>query len=150
MPWLYELLALRHSSSSDLEGAYYIAGFLGVISFTSTAPLMGIILGRFIRDATISFWAFVGLVFLVGLPALIYQVFGAGSLVSEFMTGGPWRLNDMTPFVTQATVITISVYALYAFVLYWQAKRGTKEGIVAAVSLATVSLVIIVLRFLRI
>ena len=46
------------------------------------------------------------------------SAYAADPVVSEFMTGGPWKLNDMTPFITQATVITISVYALYAFVLY--------------------------------
>jgi hypothetical protein len=97
-PWIFDLAIFRNASTSDLEGDYYLTTLVGALAFIVTGPLVGIVLGRFIRDKTITFWTFAGLLFLVAVPVLGFQILAySSSILSAFMVGGPWR-NGLAPF----------------------------------------------------
>jgi hypothetical protein len=149
-PWPFTLILTHNASSSDLEGDYYLTGFVGVLSFVLTGPLAAVALGRLLREKSLAFSTFAGLLFLVSLPTLSFQVVAfSSSILPAFMLGGPWTIYNMTPYYIQATLIAFVVYFIYSLILYSQARNGAGRGVLAAVALSVGSFAIVVFRVLH-
>jgi hypothetical protein len=146
-PWPFTLALTHHASSYELEGDYYLTGFVGVLSFVLTGPFAGVALGPLLRDESIPFSTFAGLLFLVSLPTLSFQVAAfSSSILPGFMLGGPWTIRNETPYYVQAILLAFATYVGCALILYSQAKRGAARGLLAAVALSVGSFAIIVFR----
>jgi hypothetical protein len=149
-PWPFTLILTHNASSSDLEGDYYLTAFVGVLSFVLTGPVAGVALGRLLREKLLPFSIFAGLLFLVSLPTLSFQVFAfSSSILPAFMLGGPWTIYNMTPYHIQATLIAFVVYFAYSLILYSQARNGSGRGVLAAVALSAGSFAIVAFRVLH-
>jgi hypothetical protein len=147
LSWIFDLALTRNASATDLEGDYYLTALVGLISFITTGPLTAIILGPYARKNAMTLWTFTGLIFLIGLPVLGFQILAySSSILDAFMVGGPWRDNNLGWMYTQATVIAIGVYLFYSVILYQQAMRGSRAGIVSALLLTIGSFLLVALR----
>ena len=76
-PWLLAALFLmvpsNPNSYSDAEGAVYALAFCGALSFIGTGPLTGLMLSLLMRADNVGFLKFVGLFWLIALPALSFE-----------------------------------------------------------------------------
>jgi hypothetical protein len=149
-PWPFTIILTHNASSSDLEGAYYLTAFAGILSFVLTGSLAGIALGESVREKSLPFAVFAAIIFLVGLPTLSFQILAfSSSILPGFMLGGPWTTHNMTPYYAEATMIALTVYLFYSLILYSQAKNVAMQVILAAVALSVGSFGIVVFRVLH-
>ncbi len=57
--WVFALAMFQRATGAEVEGAYYLATFVGVLSFVVTGPLAGLMLAAFVRDGRLSLGQFV-------------------------------------------------------------------------------------------
>lgn len=109
-PWPFTIILMHNATSSDLEGDYYLTASVGVLSFILTGPLAGVALERFLREKELPFSFFAGLLFLVSLPTLSFQVIAFSSSMGHDRFSplslyqlGHWVSPSFACFIRSAT-----------------------------------------------
>lgn len=148
--WIFDIAITYKASASDLEGDYYLTGFVGTLGFIATGPLIGATLSRLVYERKLPFSSFLLLFFLVSLPILSFQILAySSSIFSLFMIGDTFTVDNMTWWFVQATVLGVIVYFITAVILYIQAEYGVLRGRLTALLLAAGSFAVIAFRVLH-
>jgi hypothetical protein len=148
-PWiLYIAIRPANLVNSDLEGALFLCGFIGTLSFTSTGPVAGMMLAAFRGNSALSFRKFAGFFLLVSLPILTFEIFvPSGSIVVAF-TGGPWTVANTSQMFASAAIVGGLFYAAYLGISFQLAKRSLAIVNVGAALLFIGSWAIIAMRLI--
>lgn len=117
LPWVFSFAIFHNTPNDELEGAYYVAAFVGALSFAITGPLAAVALSSFSRKGRPL--AFAGLYAAVSLPTIAFQVWAYGtSIMVLFIPHGSWTLSNTTQEMTYAAIASCAWYIAYFLILY--------------------------------
>jgi hypothetical protein len=149
-PWIL-VPGLNHAQ--DLEGELMVGFFLGTLSFVLTPPLSVIALSELNQTKKLGFWKFFGFFILLCSPILTFES------ISTTMTIVPMivpAINEAFRTVSQlpqiraySAVAAVSIYAMYALILYPIAKRGVRPTLMVAIPILIISAAVIFVLIAR-
>jgi len=137
LPWAFAAAVLHNATGADVEGALYLAAFVGAISFAVTGPLAFMTLKSLTSaKPRITFPWFVALYAVISVPTISFQVIAfSASIMELFIPGGPWRMSDTQREMTESAIACGIWYLAYFLVLLTVSKRApywtTAAGIVS-------------------
>jgi hypothetical protein len=135
-PWLYGAVAFPLATTGDqLAGAFYIVAFIGLLSFSLTAPIAAI---------AARFWWQYG---LIAMPTLLFQVVSVPVSFMGLFIPGSLNMADWIE-MPAAAILGVAWYVM----LYWISRKIAPQGALARAStaggLAFATFMVIVVRFL--
>lgn len=148
--WGFDLAIFHHAADSDLEGDYYVAAFVGALSFVITGPLAFVALTRLSQEVRLRTWQFAVHYVAISLPTVSFQVLAySASIIAAFIPGGPWTDSNIATEMTYAAITCCFLYAAYFFILYMVSKHEPRWMGATSVVLPICSLAVLVTRVLH-
>ncbi|HVA29164.1 MAG TPA: hypothetical protein VNF68_13360 [Candidatus Baltobacteraceae bacterium] len=146
LPWVYQLCVVARTTGEQLEGAYYVAAFIGAVSFGLTGPLIAMLTATLGGEGGVSPTRFALEYWLIALPTLSFQVlaYSASILISFF----PDHLTSQTLAggMSFAAVLAAVWYGALFSILRPQVLRKSGRTVTIAAGFLIVSIAILALR----
>jgi hypothetical protein len=139
---------LQATNGVELEGAYYVAAFAGLLSAAVTAPLTSIVLAAIQRRRRLSMLAYVGTILAVGAPALAFEaLFLSASAMPVFTGIRPMRTSEGVTHVWFAATF-LALYTAIGIVTYPISRRGVAPAAIAGMATGAGIVVFVLYRMM--
>src|SRR5208283_3142343 len=130
-PWVYQFVGVNPATGEQLEGAYYIAAFIGALSFCLTGPFAAII-ARSLRE----YW-------ILSAPTLAYQALAYSASIMPVFIRGAWTSRDIWAEYVLAAILGTIAYLWYYVLVRRLGNPKPLAMTFRAVGLAVISFAII-------
>ncbi|MGB6984666.1 MAG: hypothetical protein WBD74_01680 [Candidatus Aquilonibacter sp.] len=138
LPWLYFVVGVLPARGLALEGAYFLGGLLGALSFCVTGPLASIVT-RSLRE----YWA-------LSVATLSYQsICLSSSIMPIFFRGGFWTSRNSWILSVYGALIGVAWYVFVYLIVRVAGKSKPPAEAARAVLLVIASLGLILVLIAR-
>ncbi len=144
LPWLYWVFVVLPTTGAALEGVYYIAAAIGLVSFCFTGPLTAALLlakqGMY-RGFASTFW-------LVSAPTILFQGIAFSASVMPLLLPSSVFAKPL-PTMIEYTFLAVLWYAIIFLLLRALGKGGERALLSLCATTAILPALFFVARFLR-